>query len=98
MKNRKPQYIKSNAIEDQQPKVFDLMERMLNEIIIFSKKDYQLLYANTGALNCLGLNPNELDGKKMYELLADYDEALIRKATSPLIKGRKAKLYFTVNL
>jgi PAS domain S-box-containing protein len=94
LKNKSTQYIKSIVTEEQEPKIFSLMERMLNEIVIFSKTDYQLLYANTGALNCLGLNTQEIGGKKIHEILADHDEASIKKIITPLINGKKAKIIF----
>jgi PAS domain S-box-containing protein len=77
---------------EEQLKIFNLFERMLNEIYIFSERNFKVLYANEEALRNLGHTANLINNYTLFDILTDFKKTSFKKTITPLLNGTKDKI------
>lgn len=71
-----------------------LIEESLNEIFVFSFKDYRFHFANKGALENLGYSLDELKKLTPIDIKPQFSENEFLKLVEPLVTGKNKKLSF----
>ena len=77
---------------EEQLKIFNLFEKMLNEIYIFSERNFKVLYANVEALRNLGHTANLINNYTLFDILTDFKRTSFKKTIAPLLNGIKDKI------
>jgi len=77
---------------EEQLRIFNVLERMLNEIYIFSEKNFKVLYANEEALRNLGYDSHLINNCTLFDILKEFKKSSFRKAIAPLLNGTKDKI------
>jgi PAS domain S-box-containing protein len=84
-------------LTEEQLKIFNLLEKVLNEIYIFNADDFTLTYANADALRNLGYNIEEIKQFSILDILPEFKKTSFKRKISPLIKGAKDKIFLFSN-
>jgi PAS domain S-box-containing protein len=82
---------------EEQLRIFNLFEKMLDEIYIFSEKDLKFIYANAEALRNTGCSLNRIKRMTVINILQNYETKSFKKMILPLLKGQKDKIVFFGN-
>ena len=81
------------ALESER-KLLNLIDSSSNEFYVFDKDTLLFSYANTGALNNLQYNLEELQKLRVYDLKLQYTADVFKKTIEPLIKKKVSQLIF----
>ncbi|MFO7446886.1 MAG: histidine kinase dimerization/phosphoacceptor domain -containing protein [Ignavibacteriaceae bacterium] len=82
---------------EEQLKIFNLLEKMMNEIYVISANDFKLLYANADALRNLGYDFNDIRELNFSGIFKEYKKTVFKKMIAPLVNGEKDKIVFFGN-
>ena len=75
-------------------RLWDILDRSLNEIYVFDAVSLRFHYANAGALRNLGYAPEAIGTMTPLDLKPSFTEATFRAVIEPLLKGTVAQLAF----
>lgn len=81
--------------ENEQFKLYNIIENSLNEIYIFDSLTLNFEYANQGALNNLGYSLDEIKNITPVHLKPEFTESGFRSMVASLIEGEKKTLAFS---
>lgn len=81
---------------EDQLKIFNLFEKMLNGIFIISEEKFKLLYANAEAIRNLGYSLNKIKELNLFDIV-QLNEDSFWKLAAPLINAKKEKIIFFNN-
>lgn len=70
-------------------RLLQILESSKNEIFIYRFEDLKYEYANTSALNKVGITKDELLNYTPMDLLPEFDEESLRYMLLPLVEGKK---------
>jgi two-component sensor histidine kinase/DNA-binding response OmpR family regulator len=79
---------------EEQLKIFNLFEKMLDEIYIFSEKDLKFLYANAEALRNVKCSLNNIKRMSLFNIMQNYETKSFDEIILPLLDGTKEKIVF----
>jgi PAS domain S-box-containing protein len=83
---------------EEQLRVFNLLEKVLNEIYIFGADNFLLTYANADALRNLGYTIDELKNLSILNIMPEFQKNSFKRKISPLIRGTKEKIFVFTTL
>jgi PAS domain S-box-containing protein len=75
-------------------RLWDILDRSLNEIYVFDTISLRFHYANAGALRNLGYSQEAISTMTPLDLKPSFTEATFRAVIEPLLKGTVAQLAF----
>lgn len=78
-------------------KIFNLFEKMLNEIYLFDGDDFKLLYTNADSLRNLKYSLKEISHLNLFSILRKNKKSSFKKLIEPLLNGSHHKIVFFDN-
>lgn len=80
--------------EKERNKLVDIIERSLNEIVMFDAKTFLFTYANEGARRNLGYTQDQLSAMTPLDIKVNIDKAMFQRIVKPLLKHQKEQIVF----
>ncbi len=80
--------------EKERSKLTDIVERSLNEIILFDAKTLLFTYANEGARRNLGYTMEQLSAMTLLDIKPNFNKLSFKKLIQPLLNRKKEYLVF----
>jgi diguanylate cyclase (GGDEF)-like protein/PAS domain S-box-containing protein len=86
--------IERTRTEKERNKLVDIIERSLNEIVLFDAKTLLFTYANEGARRNLGYTLDQLTAMTPLDIKVNIDKAMLQRIFKPLLKRQKEQIVF----
>jgi PAS domain S-box-containing protein len=80
-------------IAEEQLKIFNMLEKVLNEIYIFDSADFKITYANAYGLKNLGYKLEEITHLNIFDILHEMKSSGLKKRIFPLLHNSKEKVF-----
>jgi diguanylate cyclase (GGDEF)-like protein/PAS domain S-box-containing protein len=86
--------VERTKAEIERNKLSDIIERSVNEVLLFDVKTLKFTYANQGARKNLGYSMSQLQTMSPADIKTDFDEAAFREMLQPLIDKKEEQIIF----
>lgn len=74
-----------------------MIDRLRDEVYIFSADTLELLYLNKHSLASMDLTPEQVRGKRLVDLIQPFDEEKFRARVAPLLSGEVDSILHEAN-